>query len=192
MAIKAIIFDCFGVLVIPAQELLMHDFPNKRSEITDLSLRADYGYITKEEYDRLAAEITGLTVDKFQERYWNRTRNQSVFDWLISLKDTHKFKIGLLSNISVTGIDKFIPVTERKQLFDAVVLSAEVGVTKPSSEIFEMIAERLGVDVSECVMIDDLLENVEGANMAGMKAILYGNTEQAKADLAALLEADNA
>jgi len=192
VAIKAIIFDCFGVLVIPAQELLMHDFPNKRSEITDLSLRADYGYITKEEYDRLAAEITGLTVDKFQERYWNRTRNQSVFDWLISLKDTHKFKIGLLSNISVTGIDKFIPVTERKQLFDAVVLSAEVGVTKPSSEIFEMIAERLGVDVSECVMIDDLLENVEGANMAGMKAILYGNTEQAKADLAALLEADNA
>lgn len=192
MAIKAIIFDCFGVLVVPAQDLLMRDFPDKLSELKGLSLRADYGYITKQEYDQLAAELTGLTVDKFQERYWNRTHNQSAFDWLDSLRDTHKFKIGLLSNISVTGIDKFIPITERDRLFDATVLSGEVGVTKPSAEIFEIMADRLGVDISECVMIDDLLENVEGANRAGMKAILYGNTSQAQADLVALFEADNA
>lgn len=192
MAIKAIIFDCFGVLIIPAQGLLMRDFPDKLSEIKDLSLRSDYGYITSQEYNQLAAELTSLTLEQFQARYWNRVRNQPTFDWMSDLKNTNKFKIGLLSNISTWRIDEFISPAERKQLFDAVVLSGEEGVTKPSAEIFEIIANRLGVDVSECVMIDDLLENVEGADRAGMKAILFGDTSQAQADLAALLEADNA
>lgn len=192
MAIKAIIFDCFGVLVIPAQDLLMRDFPGKLAEIKDLALRTDYGYVSRQEYNQLTAELTGLTAEQFQAQYWNKGRNQSVFEWMSDLKDTHKFKIGLLSNTSAWRIDEFIPKEERERLFDNVVLSGEVGVTKPATEIFEIIAERLGVDVSECVMIDDLLENVEGASRAGMKTVLFGDTSQARADLKALLEPGNA
>lgn len=192
MAIKAIIFDCFGVLVIPAQDVLMHDFPDKLSEIKDLALRTDYGYITRQEYNQLATELTGLPTEQFQAQYWNKGRNQPVFDWMGELKDTHKFKIGLLSNTSAWRIDEFIPKEERERLFDAVVLSGEVGVTKPATEIFEIIADRFGVDVSECVMVDDLLENVDGASRAGMKSILFGDTSQARAGLKSLLEPGNA
>lgn len=191
MAIKAIIFDCFGVLITQVSSAFMNNFPDKAEELRDLALRADYGYLTTDEYNQQAAELTGLSVEEYTKKYWERVRDQAAFDWLADLKN-NKLKIGLLSNISATGIDKFIPKPEREQLFDAVVLSGEVGITKPAPEIFEIMSERLGLEASECVMVDDLLENVQGAERTGMKAILYGSAVQAKADFKALLEADNA
>ncbi len=87
-------------------------------------------------------------------------------------------------------MDKFIP--ERAELFDAVVLSGEVGVAKPDLEIYQMIARNLGVEPSECVMIDDQPGYCEGAQMAGMQSILFANNEQSMSDLASLLESSNA
>lgn len=193
MVIKAIIFDCFGVLVVPGLDALLHDFPDKAVEAQDLELQSDYGYISRQEYNQLASELTGLSVEQFQNRYWkSKVRNQPAFDWLLDLKKTGTYKIGMLSNIGAWWLDDFIAPTEREQLFDAFVLSGEVGMVKPSIEIFELVAERLGVEPSECVMIDDALVNVNGAKRAGMKAILFSTTVQAQADLALLLEADGA
>jgi putative hydrolase of the HAD superfamily len=189
MAIKAIIFDCFGVLVIPGRDLLRQDYPEKTVEIADLVMRADYGYISKSEYDQQAIEITGLSADEFQARYWNvKSRNVSAFEWMARLRAEKQYKIGLLSNIGVWRINDFISPSEREQLFDAVVLSGEVGIAKPSVEIFELMAERIGVTPPECVMIDDLVDNIEGAEMAGMKTILFQTTTQAQTDLAELLK----
>ncbi len=193
MAIKAIIFDCFGVLVVPTTDQLIRDFPDKKADIKDIAMQADYGYMTRDEYNQQAAEITGLGIKQFQARYWNnRMRNQAAFDWVSELKRQGEHKIGLLSNVSVWRMDDYIPKQERTQLFDAVVLSGEEGVVKPAIEIFEIAAHRLGVDVSECIMIDDVLENVEGASRAGMKSILFTDTTEARADLAKLLKDDNA
>ncbi len=193
MAIKAIIFDCFGVLVVPTTDQLIRDFPDKKTDIKDIAMQADYGYMTRDEYNQRAAELTGLSVEQFQARYWNnRMRNQAAFDWLNELRQQGGFRIGLLSNVSVWRMEDYIPAQERAQLFDAVVLSGEEGVVKPAIEIFEIAAQRLGVDVAECIMIDDILENVEGASRAGMKSILFTDTTAAQADLATLLEEDNA
>jgi FMN phosphatase YigB (HAD superfamily) len=54
-----------------------------------------------------------------------------------------------------------------------------------------MIANRLGVEPHECVMIDDMLQNVEGASRAGMQAVLFGSPSQAQTDLQLVL-ADHA
>lgn len=193
MAIKAVIFDCFGVLIVPAQVLLLHDFPEKVDDFRDLSMQSDYGYISRDEYNQMAAELTGLTSEEFQKRYWNnRVRNEPVFDWINDLRKSNKFKIGMLSNISVWRLEDFIPEAERNQSFDSVVLSGQEGMIKPSHEIYELAASRLGVDISECVMIDDLPDNVDGAERAGMKAILFSDIDQARADFERLLEAENA
>ncbi|MBX5468765.1 MAG: HAD family phosphatase [Thermoleophilaceae bacterium] len=58
-------------------------------------------------------------------------------------------------------------------LFDAVVISGEVGLHKPQPEIFELGAERIGVPPAECVFVDDLRENCAGAEAVGMTAILH-------------------
>jgi putative hydrolase of the HAD superfamily len=59
------------------------------------------------------------------------------------------------------------------ELFDAVVISGDVGLHKPQPEIFLMGAERIGVAPEECVFVDDLRENCAGAEAVGMKAILH-------------------
>ena len=59
------------------------------------------------------------------------------------------------------------------ELFDGVVISGEVGLHKPQREIFLLGCERIGLPPGECVFVDDLRENCEGAEAVGMTAILH-------------------
>jgi epoxide hydrolase-like predicted phosphatase len=59
------------------------------------------------------------------------------------------------------------------ELFDGVVISGDVGMHKPQPEIFLLGAERTGVAPSECVFVDDLRENCEGAEAVGMTVVLH-------------------
>jgi putative hydrolase of the HAD superfamily len=78
-----------------------------------------------------------------------------------------------------------VPVDE---LFEDVVDSAFVGARKPEPRIFEIVLERLGgVDPATCVLLDDFESNCEGARALGMHAVRFASTEQAIADLEALL-----
>jgi epoxide hydrolase-like predicted phosphatase len=187
MAIKAVIFDCFGVLVVDGKDTLRHDFPDHVQEIHDTFLRSDYGYISGDEQTAQLADITGLSVDELEARYKHKNvLNQSVLAWVRQVKDDG-LAVGLLSNIRRDGLEEFFPQSDRELLFDAEVLSGEVGMTKPSVRIFEMMAERLKLDPSECVMIDDLLKNTDGAERAGMHGILFDTVRQAQAELARIV-----
>jgi putative hydrolase of the HAD superfamily len=62
-------------------------------------------------------------------------------------------------------------------LFDAVVISGDVGLHKPEPEIFRLAAGRLGLPEPACVFVDDLRENCAGAEAVGMTAILHRGTE---------------
>jgi HAD superfamily hydrolase (TIGR01509 family) len=189
MAIKAIIFDCFGVLVLSGQASLLQDYPDLSDELSDLILQSDYGYISRDEFNQAACRLTGLSLTDFKSRYWSANiRNESAFKWVRTLKAAGNYKVGLLSNIGQGWLSDFVPEADDEQLFDAVVLSGDVGMTKPAAEIFQLTAKRLGVTPAECVMIDDLLTNVDGARRAGMEAILFGTTSQSQADLGRLLE----
>jgi epoxide hydrolase-like predicted phosphatase len=72
------------------------------------------------------------------------------------------------------------------ELFDAVVISAEVGLHKPQPEIYLLAAERLEVEAAECVFVDDLKENCEGAEAVGMTAIRHRDAQETIARLAEL------
>jgi putative hydrolase of the HAD superfamily len=72
-------------------------------------------------------------------------------------------------------------------LFDAVVISGEVGLNKPEPEIFRLGAERIGLEPAECVFVDDLKENCAGAEAIGMTAILHRGADDTNAQLEELL-----
>jgi putative hydrolase of the HAD superfamily len=69
------------------------------------------------------------------------------------------------------------------ELFDALVLSHEVGLRKPDPEIYALAADRLGVPASACVVVDDLITNVIGAREAGMRGILHEGDDATIAEL---------
>jgi epoxide hydrolase-like predicted phosphatase len=73
-------------------------------------------------------------------------------------------------------------------MFDAVVISGEVGMHKPEPEIFRLGAERVGLAPEECVFVDDLKENCEGAEAVGMTAILHRGAESTLPELERLLD----
>ena len=73
------------------------------------------------------------------------------------------------------------------ELFDGVVISGEVGMHKPEAEIYLLGAERAGVPPDQCVFVDDLRENCEGAEAVGMTAVLHRGAESTLPELERLL-----
>jgi putative hydrolase of the HAD superfamily len=72
-------------------------------------------------------------------------------------------------------------------LFDGVVISGEVGMHKPQPEIFLLGAERAGAPAEQCVFVDDLRENCEGAEAVGMTAVLHRGADTTVPELERLL-----
>ncbi len=73
------------------------------------------------------------------------------------------------------------------EMFDGVVISGEVGLHKPEPEIFRLAAERVECPPEECVFVDDLRENCEGAEAVGMTAVLHRGAERTLPRLEELL-----
>ncbi len=79
-------------------------------------------------------------------------------------------KTGLISNSWGLGIYDRL---DSADLFDATVISGEVGMHKPQPEIYLLACERLGVEPAHAVFVDDLRENCAGAEEVGMTAVLH-------------------
>ena len=69
-------------------------------------------------------------------------------------------------------------------LFDAVVISGEVGMRKPEPEIFTLALEQIGLPGPECVFVDDLPHNVEAAARLGMAGVVHRSFEETAVALA--------
>jgi putative hydrolase of the HAD superfamily len=76
-------------------------------------------------------------------------------------------------------------VAEVMVLFDHVIESAKIGLRKPDPRIYGMMIERLGVDPSKCIYLDDLGVNLKPAREMGMTTIKVVSAPQALAELEA-------
>ena len=189
MNIKAIIFDCFGVFYLDSHDMLVEHFPSLTHDLEDLRRQNDYGYFEKKDYLQALMRITGAEQSKIENIILGEHHvNQPLIDYAKKELKPH-YKLGLLSNVGRGWMDSFFDVESRTELFDAVVLSGDEGVTKPHPQIFELMAERLGVEPEACLMVDDLPENAAGADAAGMHAIVYGNLYDLRRELKKVLYA---
>ena len=73
------------------------------------------------------------------------------------------------------------------ELFDAWVISAEVGMRKPEERIFRHAAALLGLPPGQCVFIDDIEANIEAAAAIGMTGVLHTDPAATVAAVAGLL-----
>ncbi len=83
--------------------------------------------------------------------------------------------------------DAGYPRADFPSLFDAVVISHEVGMRKPEARIFAHTAQLLGVAPAECVFIDDIAANITAAEAAGMTGIHHADPATTAARLGELL-----
>jgi epoxide hydrolase-like predicted phosphatase len=102
---------------------------------------------------------------------------------------------GLRTSVVTNNVAEFgnfwrnlLPLDE---LFDDVVDSSEVKMRKPNPAIFHLACERLGVEPSRTLFVDDHPGNVAGAERAGLRAVCCGfgrdEAEVAAAEIRALI-----
>lgn len=188
--IRGIIFDCFGVLYRDNLSMLYDAVPPENHQaLKDIIHATDYGYLDRQEYYSSVAELANKTPEDIRAiELRQHVRDDDMVAYCQSFKP--KYKVGLLSNVDSGSIRQLFP--NHDELFDAFVVSGDIGVAKPTPEIFEHAAAKMGLRPEECVMIDDIQRNVEGAQMTGMYGIVFTSRQQLEKDLAQLLEAGNA
>lgn len=193
MAIKAIISDCFGVLVFSGHDILVKKYPEYLEQFLKIQEQSDLGLLHRPQYDVQISDITGLSIDVLENKYWkNNQVNYPMLELLAEYRKSGKYKTGLLSNVSREWMGEFLPIFESMQVFDATILSGDVGLIKPYPKIYKLMIDKMGFEPSECLMIDDRAANIEGAKAAGMQGIVFKSFEQAKLDITKSLEENNA
>lgn len=171
--IRAIFFDCFGVLYIKADRAYFSRFPQHYDELHDLNNMSDHGFIDRRTYIESVARVTGVSVGETEQAFASEhILNRPLIDYIQKSLKPH-YKIILLSNVGRGWIHDFFDTHQLHDLFDLVVMSSEEGVTKPNPLLFERAAQRAGVLPEECVMIDDHQENCDGAQAAGMQSLRF-------------------
>ena len=173
--IKAIIFDCFGVLYPQAAgeffEKNKSEFSGNENALDELNRQIDLGEITRTEFFAGLEKASGIPAKAIRSEIDSQLKaDKRLLELIKELRK--KYRIGLLSN---AGEEEIVIIyrDEIDSLFDAVAVSHEVGVSKPEPEIFLICAQRLGVDSHECLFVDDSAINLEAAKKLGMETLDY-------------------
>lgn len=187
--IKAIIFDCFGVLTadlwLQFKEKHFAGKPDLAEQATELNKQADRGFIDYESFKRHVADLAGIPAAEINFLPNTSAANDLLFSYISDFLRP-KYKLAILSNASGNFMDRlFLP--HQAELFDEVVLSCDVGMIKPQREMYELTAEKLGTEIQECVFVDDREGACSAARALGMPAVWYQGFTQFKTDLEQIL-----
>lgn len=89
-----------------------------------------------------------------------------------------------LTNWSAETFQHAEPAAPAIGLLDGVLVSGTVGLAKPDPQIFNLLAQRFGLDPPRTVFTDDSPANVEAAAAAGYDAVLFTDAQALRACLA--------
>lgn len=186
---KAIIFDLYGVLAINGwhafKEFHFSDRPEVWTQVFELGKMVDAGLRSYDDLVRFTAEQTGQPPAIVRHQLEHTVANKPLLEYIRGeLKS--QYKIGILSNAG-TNVVEHIFSPEEQDLFDAVVLSHHVGLTKPHVQMYETVAARLDAELADCLFIDDQERHVTGARDAGMQAFVYTDLAELRQKISNLL-----
>jgi epoxide hydrolase-like predicted phosphatase len=141
--------------------------------------RAQKGEINRKElwdYVRSKLNLAPGEYPDINERFFGGdVLDTDLVDFIRSLK--LRFKIGIISN-AWRQIEESLVEWRIDDAFEIVVGSGDVGIMKPDPRIFQIALERLDVEPSQAVFVDDFIQNVRGAQALGIAAIHFQSREQ--------------
>lgn len=80
------------------------------------------------------------------------------------------------------------PMQGWDELFDAVVISGQVGMRKPEPRIFQHVLQLIDLPAGECVFVDDLPHNVTAAVQLGFVGVVHRSYDETLHELEAILD----
>ena len=157
-------------------------FAMERGEITEVAF-----------LEKLTVQLEPLLghppeMHRFKEIYFEALQpNPEMIDLMRELKAAG-YRMAMLTN-NVREWEplwrSMLPVDE---IFETVVDSGFVGCRKPESKIYALTLERIGAPAAQqCLFVDDVEVNCEGARRAGMTAVHFQSNEQAIDEIRAAL-----
>ena len=148
------------------------------------------GELTEEDFADRFGELLELEPGRrggLVERMFGHIQPDEEMVEALRLARAQGVRTGLISNSMGAGrYDR----STFPDLFDGVVISGDEGIHKPEPAIYELGCERVGLAPSECVFVDDLRENCEGAEAVGMTAVLHRGADRTLPRLEELLDVE--
>jgi epoxide hydrolase-like predicted phosphatase len=200
MAIRGIVFDIGGVLEITPrtgwverwEERLQLQPGELSRRLVGVSRAGSIGEITIEQAEQSVGEILGLdraTVDELMRDLWEEyvgSPNSELIAYFAGLRP--RYRTAILSNSFVGARAIEQELYGFGDICDLIVYSHEEGIGKPERGIFELTCERLGLQPSEVVFLDDVEEWVAAARELGIHGIPSRDNAQAIAEIEAYLK----
>jgi putative hydrolase of the HAD superfamily len=187
--IKAIIFDLGGVLVTDVfayfDPWLASQLGVPENDVREARKKhwLDYklGRVNGAAFVKRIIDDVGGKADArsmFEESYSFVTIKPEMTNVVADLRKTGKYKLAVLSNNGNEWSDYSRKTMRLGTFFDVWISSSKVHLKKPDAGIYLLAAKKLKVEASECVFIDNLKRNVEGAVACGMKGILFKDADR--------------
>ncbi len=116
--------------------------------------------------------------------FWGEPNNEAMVALACRLR--RRYSLALCSNAlpELAGILRSRP--DLAGLFEVTIISALVGLRKPDPAIYRLTAERLGLPLAACLLVDDKVRNTDAASAAGMPVVVFLSAGQLAADLETL------
>ena len=197
--IKNIVFDLGNVLISfrPSEYFDKKNYPEaiKATILSDIFgskewAMLDNGEITTAEVIDAISLKSSLNKEEIAHIFNLRTDLLFPLDKNVRLLPELKkqgFRLYFLSNFPLDIFEEIKTGYYFFKYFDGGLISAEAKFSKPDSRIYKIFLEKYSLIPEECLYIDDIKINVEGAESAGMKGLItFGSQEISKEILATL------
>ena len=153
-------------------------------EARDLLVALEKGEMEEPEFERRFAALLDVDSDGLIDGLFAGVHPDAAMVQAVRRAHQSGIRTALVSNS--WGVHRY-PHDMFDELFDGVVISAEEGIRKPSRRMYELGAERAGVQAADCVYVDDLPFNLIPAEELGMATVHHTSAEDTIPQLEALL-----
>ena len=145
----------------------------------------ELGTMDEAEFERQFAERLGLADSAgLIDRLFGGMRPDEEMHEAVRRAREAGVKTGMVSNS--WGDDRY-DRNALERTFDAWVISGEVRLRKPDPQIYALGAERIGLDPSDCIFVDDLRGNLKPAQKLGMATVHHRTADETIPQLEELL-----
>lgn len=155
-------------------------------EAARMLVRFEKGEMDEPEFEQALAGKLRVAPERLIDRLFAEMRPEPAVVDAVAAARRGGVRCGLLSNSWGHRYDR----SRWEELFDATVISGEIGIRKPDPEIYALAAERLGLPPHEIVFVDDIPHNLPPAEALGMATVHHTDPEKTVAELEALLGLD--
>lgn len=131
------------------------------------------------------------TIRKLYENFDGLLKQYEYTKGMIIDLQQQGYKVYCLSNMSYKATRECAKDLNFLDILDGYVLSCDVKMIKPEKGIYEYFLKKYNLKAEECIFIDDLERNIEGAKACGMHGIVFKDLKSMKAELDEIIESEN-